>query len=381
MSVNMKEQEIQDLLIKYSQGKCTEKEIALIEDAYLRENISYISDLTKDDISEDLKQVFLQLPAIKRNNVKLWRKVASVAAITLVFAAGWWLFKAQNSGLDKQQSQSIVNDISPGINKATLVLANGKIIPLSEVKKGIRIDENKLNYSDGTAVVSSGVDLKQLATITTPRGGTYMVVLQDGTKVLLNAASFIKFPTSFAGLKERKIEIDGEAYLEVARDRAHPFVVTSIGQRIEVLGTHFNINCYDDEQSVKTTLVEGSVKVWQMLKNGKNTLNSLNTITLKPGQQSIIESNVISVRDVDVKAALAWKNGEFIFKENDFQQAMRSIARWYNVDVEYDPSAPKDFRLGGFISRSKNLSSVLDLIELTGKVHFKIQGRRVLVTK
>lgn len=375
----MKEQEIQDLLIKYAEGKCTEEEIALIENAYLHENVSYTSDLTRDDISADLKEVFLLLPKSGRS-IKLWRSIASAAAVFLVFAIGWWFLDTRDLGIQDHKSHHAINDISPGRNRATLALANGKMIPLSELKKGIIIDASKLNYSDGTVLSSSKVELGQVATIITPRGGTYMVILQDSTKVWLNAASTLKFPTSFAGLKKREIEINGEAYFEVAKDKAHPFIVVSRGQKVEVLGTHFNINNYNDEENVKTTLLEGSVRVSSG--NGiSNNSAEVKTMILKPGEQSIVESNVISIRNVDVRAAVAWKNGEFLFKENDFKQAMRVIARWYDVEVEYDPSAPKDFRLGGFISRSKNLSSVLSLIELTGKVHFKVEGRRILVTK
>jgi transmembrane sensor len=293
--------------------------------------------------------------------IRLWPRIAIAAATVAVIFIGVYFFKS----FFQPEAGSVIarNDIAPGSKKATITLADGKTINLSGTKGGVVVDSRKIAYNDGSLVQhSNGVQ-----TISTPRGGTYEITLSDGTQVWLNAASSLTYVAGLNEKGERRVKLNGEAYFQVAKDKAHPFVVESRGQHVEVLGTHFNINAYDNEAVVKTTLLEGSVKI--------------NDIVLKPNEQSLLTGNDIKVRQVDTENEIAWKNGEFIFKEDDLRATMRKIARWYDVEIIYDASAPAMLTPGGWVSRSKNISAVLKIMEATGKVHFKVEGRRITVTR
>lgn len=276
--------------------------------------------------------------------------------------------------------------VSPGGNKAILTLADGSKINLDDLANGEIAKQSDITItkaSDGRLVYSSdnpkGLDQNsalKFNTINTPKGGQYQVNLADGTKVWLNAASSLRYPTVFKG-KERKVILVGEAYFEVAKNHTMPFRVVSDHQLIEVLGTHFNINCYLEEDLTKTTLLEGSIKVTAMHDFSPKPIKA---VVLKPGQQSQIApkgSEIINVINVGNEAA-AWKNGYFNFNHEDIQSIMRIISRWYDVEVEYKGTISKG-KFGGSISRFKNVSEVLDALQLTGDVHFNIEGRRITV--
>lgn len=282
-------------------------------------------------------------------------------------------------------------DIAPGGNSAVLTLANGQRIDLGQValgtlaqQKGSKITKTatgQLVYQL-TAATSAVCGVGQLNTVETPAKGQFSIVLPDGTRVWLNAQSALRYPTVFSG-SQRQVTLKGEAYFEVAHQlaagtkRRQPFVVETDfapadprHQRIEVLGTHFDVASYANEPQASTTLLEGSVRV-----------NALATSRmLRPGQQFSAGPQGVRVGEADTEAVVAWKNGDFVFRE-DLQTAMRKVARWYDVEVVYDSDAPTQLQLGGWISRQKNLSQVLHLLESTGKVHFKLEGRRVLVSK
>ncbi len=319
------------------------------------------------------------------------RKWAVAAIILIVSGLVFYTYKMRTA----DSLNALAHDIGPGRNVARLTLANGRKIILSDAQEGKLAEESGVRISKAGngqiiyTIVNEHKGAKdhrpEMNTIETPKGGQYQVNLPDGSRVWLNAASSLRYPSRFSA-EERKVELSGEAYFEIAkvfkgkdtgkadkeRERL-PFVVKTASQLVEVLGTHFNINSYGDETAVKTTLLEGSVKVKPLTFN--------NAQFLKPGQQAVLEGGSLKIKEADLSAEMAWKNGEFVFASNDFHAEMRKVARWYNVDIVYDDSAPADFNLGGFISRSKNISAVLKLIELTGKVHFKIEGRRILVTK
>jgi transmembrane sensor len=304
------------------------------------------------------------VPSIK----KLWPRIAAAVAIAMVlFGAGLFYFSNQ------QNAVRLGNDIAGGKNGATLTLADGKKIRLTDAADGELAQEagiSILKTADGQLVYQikeSSAQTDKVNMLSTAKGETYQVILPDGSKVWLNAATTLKFPVSFTEVKERKVELKGEAYFEVAKDRLHPFIVASKGQQVEVLGTHFNISCYEDEDATKTTLLEGSVRT--------------NDTLLKPGQQSILRGTELKVVPVDIELAMDWKNGDFIFKGEDFRTTMRKIARWYDVDIVYDADLKENIELGGWVSRESKLSEVLRRIELAGNVHFKVEGRRVLVTK
>jgi ferric-dicitrate binding protein FerR (iron transport regulator) len=316
-------------------------------------------------------------------------------AATLVICGLWFFYYPQkiesyqviksvkkDSSIISKAEVAPKDDIVPGGNKAVLTLANGKKINLTDVNIGTLAEQSNVQITkiaDGQLVYNVLSDQKviddqmnQNNTIETPRGGRYQMRLPDGTNVWLNSASRLTFPSSFSSLSKRKVELSGEAYFEVAKDKSRPFVVKTILQEVEVLGTHFNISSYEDESSVKTTLIEGSVKI--VAKNGSDKI-------LKPGQQSVLTADNITVENIsEGQQALAWKNDQFVFESNDIQYVMRMISRWYNVEVEYVGTIPEN-RFGGAISKFENISEVLKSLESTGRVKFKIEGRRILVYK
>lgn len=336
-------------------------------------------------IYEQINRVIIQNQKPKR--LKLWQRIAAAAAVLLMAGLGIWFYTFREYNADQVLTVA-KNDIAPGTNKATLTLNNGKMIPLSDAETRVVINSGVVRYAFSSQFSGSGnihlLSAKEQLTMTTPRGGTYELMLPDGTKVWLNASSILKFPSTFAGLNIRKVELIGEAYFEVAKSNklkviggksvvaSIPFVVKTDKQEVEVLGTHFNINSYADEGSVKTTLLEGSVRV--SAQNGV-------AVILKPNQQSVLTGYAIQIKQVDMETIVDWKNNDFVFNGVDFKTAMRKIARWYNVEIVYDEQLPVDIDPGGWISRDNNLSVVLKRIESSGQVHFKIEGRRVYVTR
>jgi ferric-dicitrate binding protein FerR (iron transport regulator) len=208
------------------------------------------------------------------------------------------------------------------------------------------------------------------------------VKLPDGSRVWLNAASSLKYPVSFSSLKDRRVELHGEAYFEVAKDKLHPFLVETDGQEVTVLGTHFNIKAYRQDKNIVTTLAEGSVRVGYQASawsdHGKIVYKD--EVILSPGQQSLLKGETISVSKADMEESLAWKDGNFVFNDANIEKIMQDIARWYNIEVFYEGPSPTG-AFSGNISRSKNISQILKALESTKLVHFKIEGRKVYVSK
>ncbi|ACU04008.1 FecR family protein [Pedobacter heparinus] len=313
---------------------------------------------------------------------RLWPRIALAAAAVAAIVFGVFFFKAPGKPEPGSGATNYTNDIAPGKNTATLTLANGKTIVLSDVKTGVIVGVNKLTYNDNTVISTEGRDLSSLRSVemtslSTPRGGTYQITLPDGSRAWLNADTKISFPSQFIG-KERKILIiNGEVYFEVAKNKEKPFIVVADQQEVEVLGTHFNINAYKDEGSTKTTLLEGSVKV--SLLSGKRSDEG--TVILKPNQQSLVTgSQGIAVKEVDAAEAISWKNGKFSFEREEMSSIMRKVARWYNVDVVFQEPL-QEVKLTGSISRFEKVSKLLEMLENTKEVRFKIEGHKVYVTK
>ncbi|WP_316789751.1 FecR family protein [Pedobacter frigoris] len=308
-------------------------------------------------------------------NLSIWKKLSAAAIFAVIVGAGFYFYwNKQNNNSYKNE---YVRDVLPGSNKAVLTLADGRQISLGDEKNGtiasqagikiIKTANGKLLYdlSGATGDAAS----PQMNTLTVPVGGQWQLILPDQTEVWLNAESSISYPTKFTG-NERQIKITGEAYLEVAHNKAMPFKVESKGQIVEVLGTHFNIMAYADEQIVKTTLLEGAIKVSV---NGKSKL-------MQPGQQAQVGlSGINMLDDVDLSEVIAWKNGDFSFNER-LESVMSKIARWYDVEIIYQYKPDHDIFLGK-ISRSRKLSSILKMLEYNGDVHFKIEGRKIIVSK
>lgn len=375
----MKYSKAEALLEKYRRGETNAEENALLECWYLSEAEGSPVFAEEIDYAQKEEEIWLKIQqdrklSVKRN--KLWPKVAvGIAAAVATVVFGIWIFN-DKSGVTNQMEGEMAyeHDAEPGKNTALLTLANGKTIQLNEAKNGVVIDAAHLKYSDGTAVVSEldNIGPQQTFTASTPRGGTYQVILPDGTKVWLNAASMLKFPTSFSGKDSRTVELAGEAYFEVSKDKAHPFVVVSKGQVVRVLGTHFNVNTYGDDGNIKTTLLEGSVNVADMANRN---------LVLKPNQQAVLpfaENNkAIVVKQVNAEDIVAWKNGQFLFNEQSLSSILRQLERWYDVDVDY--STVPDTRYDGAISRNVKLSKVLEMLEQTGNLKLKMEKNIIKV--
>lgn len=293
----------------------------------------------------------------------------AVAAAILALVAGAYLWLQRPA--KHPVAQQPIADVAPGTNKATLTLSDGSKITLDSAG-------NQVIRQGATAIHQQGGQLKydtrstaaavQYNTLSTPRGGQFRITLPDGTLVWLNAASTLRYPTAFTG-PERLVEVNGEAYFEVAGNANQPFRVKMKNAEIQVLGTSFNVNAYTDEPTIQTTLLDGAIKL---------SANN-NHVLLKPGQQAILAANKeFHVNEVNPNDAIAWKNGYFLFKNEDIESVMRTIARWYDVDVSYQGDVMKQ-RLGGTVSRYENLEDLLKTIELTKSLKFKIEGRRVTI--
>lgn len=379
------------LLQKYQAGECTPEEEAMIA-----HYIIFVSTTPQDllamqpDLDElRLRTVGLHISHIKtKRMVRLGRIAAVAASIAIVLGIGSLMFAP-----DKEQKQpaAYVNDIDPGSDKAILTLANGTKINLSDVRTGSLLSQSGIEIikaEDGTLVykvAASKSNTSAYNTITTPKGGQYKIVLPDGTRVWLNAASSLTYRTSLNnGRGERKVSLVGEAYFEVSKlksvigiqkqIRKMPFIVKTEKQEVIVLGTHFNINSYKDEPDTKTTLLEGAISI--SAPHGKK-----GGIILKPCDQAVNNGAGIKIEKIDTSMAVAWKNQEFVFRNESLESIMRKVGRWYDVEIAYENNDVGKELFGGAISRYDKISKVLRALEGTGDVKFRIQDRKILITK
>ncbi|WP_316791117.1 FecR family protein [Pedobacter frigoris] len=380
---------LREIFIKYLADNCSFEEIKFLMEQFDTENREFLDQLVLNEFDQLSDQD--ELPALPVSifrgieerisgpvkQIKLWPRIALAIAATITLVFGIYLFNANRYAETKQvasESQSIV----PGKQGATLILADGTQIKLNDAANGELAREAGVivtKAANGQVIYEIKDQGKnesnpdKINTLSTANGETYQVILPDGSFVWLNAASRLTYPVSFSGKKERLVSLSGEAYFEIKKDKAHPFKVKSKEQEIEVLGTHFNVSCYEDEQLVKTTLLEGSVKISA----------TEGTAVLKPGEQAILASGkTLTVVQADLESAIAWKNGYFAFSKEDLKTIMQRISRWYDVDIVYkDKLSDDDFT--GKVSRFGKINEVLEVLELTGLVHFKIEGRRIIV--
>jgi hypothetical protein len=387
----MEKQTPQELIDKYLSGKATIEEKATLESWYLTRAEHIKDTLPEPDYARlegEMWPVINEQTPAEKKHLKLLPRIIITAAAAAAIVFGIWFYNPGRHADSPPRNEfgASAQDIAPGKNGATITLANGKVIQLSDAKSGVVIGED-LKYSDGTSVGSrnefgtgsrnskgGGPDLRQddvmQLTASTAKGQTYQFTLPDGTKVWLNADSKLEFPSGFVNSKTRDVRLFGEGYFEVAKDKAHPFIVRTNKQEVEVLGTHFNINSYADEGNVKTTLLEGSVRV-----NGQGR----ESVVLKPNQQAVVfASKQTEVNSVDVGDVVAWKNGKFVFVRENVRSIMNKIARWYDVQIIYEGDV-KGKALGGSVSRFKNVSEVLEMLSATKAVQFRIEGRKVIV--
>ncbi|WP_164972689.1 FecR family protein [Lacibacter luteus] len=335
--------------------------------------------LSEEKAEQLFQSILQQRPAVQlslwQRSVALRRFAAAASIISFIVLS---VFFFTNNKSEKQSTASAVitstnNDIPPGQSGAILKMADGSTLVLDSVQDGVLTQQGdavaikqggQLNY----AQQANNANGNAYNSVETPRGRQFKLTLEDGTQVWLNASSSIRFPVAFTGT-ERKVEITGEVYFEVAKNKVKPFIVQTGTTKVEVLGTHFNINAYDDEAAVKTTLVEGSVRISKGNSNG----------ILKPGQQAQASgANTLQIRnDADIEEVLSWKNGRFAFVNADLETIMRQISKWYDVDVQYAGVVPKR-TFTADLSRNTNLSELLKVLELNN-IHFLVQGRKLTV--
>lgn len=392
---------IHSLIDKYLAGTISEAEKAELSSWYRSFDdgetaVSDLPDVSEQDIDDRIKSRLaytlqtseqVQEPASKSVRRKL-RLPAVAILLIMAMTAGFYYFmqeqQVQVVPISKAVQAAPTNDALPGGNKAILTLADGSSIILDSANNGVigeqgnvqvnKLDNGLLAY-EVNASAQQPISKSFYNTISTPRGGEYQVTLSDGTKVWLNAASSIRFPAVFDGT-ERSVEIKGEVYFEVAKNEQKPFRVKAGRSTVEVLGTHFNINAYEDETQIRTSLLEGSVRV-----SSDDAGEMQRVQELRPGQQARMNKSgrIQVVNNIDTEEVMAWKNGLFIFKSTDLRSIMRQVSRWYDVDIQYQGSVGMQFT--GQITRNNNVSKIFEMLELTGEVRFKVQDKKVIVSR
>ena len=328
--------------------------------------VGAVKEMDRYDAEAAVDVVFAQL-GLKTSGRIVWGRWVAAAAVVLLAVVAVWVVRP---GKKEQAPVVFKQDIVAGGNKATLTLASGQTVVLDTVKNGVVINQGGskvVKMGDGRlGYQAGGATAIAYNTLTTPRGGQYQLTLPDGSRVWLNAASSITYPTVFSG-QDRSVSVKGEAYIEVVHDAGKPFRVEAGGQRVEVLGTSFNINAYSDEPAVRTTLVEGKIRV-----NSGQVAR-----VLAPGQQTV-GAGLELVSGVDIDEVLAWKNGAFSFRGADVPTVMRQLARWYDIEVEYPEGVPTG-TFDGEIGRGLTLNQVLDGLAKTRIRYTIVSAHKIII--
>lgn len=371
----MDTKQAEELLERYSKGRCSASEIAILESWYDSESLKKPDDdhfLDYDELYLGLESALRKAKNKKRYPVILkWAipiSIVTAAALLLVF----FNIFTYNTSPKKVNIATFAKDRKPAEDGASLLLADGKEIYLSGNTQGTIAENEDMRLSRnaiGQLVYeskSNGVKEKKLNVLRTAGGQHIEMILPDGSKVLLNAASTISYPSNFSNVKERVVSLMGQAYFEVRKDSSHPFVVKSLNQSLKVLGTHFIVDAYNDEPLTKTTLIEGSVSI-------------NNSKPLQPGEQALNASGMLTIKKADLNAEMAWIKGDFHFEEESMASVMRTIGRWYDMDVEYSAGDMQAIPLSGSISRKKSLSVVLERISKATGLRFTIRNRSIYV--
>ena len=385
--------QLKSLFTKYLNNKANAQEIdELLDYIHIeKENTSldtYIYNALSEDFTDSpelessvneiyagiKERIFPEhIAPVSNLSLKPVKWLAIAASLVLISGIAEYFYKSQQTKKISEANQ-FATYIAPGRNKVLLTLAGGEKMTLDDsnngnlpVQNGVRLHKTGSGQLTYTTLKTQNGQADQVAynIAETPKGGQYQLKLSDGTKVFLNAASSLRYPTKFTG-KQRIVEIKGEGYFEVAKDRDHPFIVKAGQQRVEVLGTHFNLNSYQDEPSVNTTLFEGSVRI-----NGKTLL--------KPGQQANLYPSGHLVVSKGSDEVIAWKGGKFVFNDTSLETILRQLARWYDVEIEYPNGIPQE-TFTGYIDRNLSAADALNILKYSN-VNFKIQGRKIIVIK
>lgn len=392
----MKEQRLEDLFRRYLQKSLTDAEEAelfrlwldpLLEGTRVQIFNDFYDELSgdKDMAPSEANLVFEEImkkptpvhPLPAKTGRSIWRRVAVAASVLLAIGSGGYFFLSNKH--DKHQEEMVrvsqqVDITAPEKNRAMVILGNGQTIYLDSAANGsiavqgnmklVKLEDGKIAYETG------GIPSEEVSynTLSNPRGSRIIdVTLADGSRVWLNSGSSITYPVAFTG-KDRKVSVDGEAYFEVAHDALKPFIVRKGETAIKVLGTHFNVNAYDDEVDTRITLLQGSVQV----------INHQYTSVIRPGEQAIVKSDKIAVAgNTDMEQVMSWKEGYFRMKGTDLASLMRQVARWYDVQVEYKNGVPAA-RFGGLINREVSLPDMLKALEQYG-IYSRVDNGKIIV--
>lgn len=384
----MNQNRLSYLTKKLKEGTATEEEILELETFYNQFEkkqgyTGYLDTAQKNAYKELIfNRIYTEIHQDRKNVIFMSRKrlitrLSIAASILLFIGIAFYTYDTKNDTVPTEKANVVAKHADLNKSKAVLTLANGQKIILTDAEIGVLSNENGIFISktaDGELVyINNNQALQQesINQIDIPKGENYQIKLPDGTKVWLNAASSLRYPSAFIG-KERQVELSGEAYFEVAKNKDKPFKVKTSNQTIEVLGTHFNVNSYPDENWTRTTLLEGSVKVNRKEKS----------IILKPGEQALTATQNTNIQTsvVDTEEVLAWKSGYFLFENADIKYIMRHLARWYDIEIEYSEEITKQ-KFGGAFQQSASLEELLGFLKSYGDVNFKVQGRKVIVMK
>jgi len=370
---------LQEIAHKYLQGKLSKEEKIEFDRWFNQMTVESIEVSPSNAQHEDahreaiLKRIRKEIEASRPKTLKMWRNIAAAIAIILTIGIGLLFLKYKQSG-QENSIQTVQDSTVPGKNMATLTLSNGRKLELSNTvdekllkETGVEVQKAANGQLIYKHVDHKNTDHLTYNTLATFRGQQYQLILPDGSHIWLNSGSSVRFPISFAGLKERKVFLTGEAYFEVSKDKLKPFRVISDGQEVTVHGTHFNINGYKDEPESKTTLVEGSIDI--------------NGTLLKPNEQALLGKNKLQVIPIDAENVIAWKDGYFRFSDEPLESIMRKISRWYDVDVVFEDPSLKSIEFGGVMTKYVKVSKVLEMLELTGEASFDLKGNKIIIKK
>lgn len=375
------QEEMKAVWERYKAGVATSDDHALLESWYLDYTPEALVPLNAEEIENRVAAVRLNLPVndaeqpASSKTIRLWPRIAVAAAVLAVLATAFYFYTYPAVDLKKEAFNA---GVVPGRNKAVLRLADGSEISLTDATNGKLAEQAGVTVSkaeDGQLVYTVADNgekqpASKMNTISTPNGGQWQVRLPDGTIVWLNAASTLSYPVSFKGERNRTVTLNGEAYFEVAKDKDKPFVVHSEKQDVEVLGTHFNINAYTNEPTLKTTLLEGAVKV---------NVAGKTAAFLKPGEQAVLTAGGIKTAEMNVQLSIDWKNDEFRFKNESLSSILRKVSRWYDVNIIYTSGQHPMPTFSGSVSRFEDVSAILKMLEQAGDVKFSIEGKNIRV--
>ncbi|MFD2744318.1 MULTISPECIES: FecR family protein [Sphingobacterium] len=375
------ETELRRLIKRYNAGQCTAEEIAWIESWYNELNEDQRIALSEADLHEEKlliwKEIAIKTTHIRKTRLLYPKTIAAAAAAILLLFGAWFLFYTDRMSLEQTETALVAkSDIAPGQEDATLTLSDGRKIVLSSTQNGeLAVDsgvhifkspDGQLTYQ----IMDSDKTVGGINTLSTANGQSFRISLPDGSLVHLNAASSISYSSKLVDHGRRMVKLDGEAYFDVASNKELPFVVETSQQEIHVLGTQFNVNAYADNGFVKTTLEEGEVKV----KSGNATR------IIAPGQEAKTANGRLAVSPANLEEALSWKNGYFRFNDQKLTNVMTELSRWYDIEVVYTDKIINE-TFTGTLSRNRNISQALNILEKTNSVKFKIEGRRIIVTQ